>query len=268
MLEATGISHRVNGVVTLADTSIEVKAGEFVAIVGPNGAGKTTLMAMLAGELEPSTGTVTLAGKPLKDTTLEERSRLRAYLPPMQTQEIGFTVREVVAMGRHPWRDQDLPDDDLTEAALEAAGVASLAGRKLGSLSTGEAQLVQIARIFSQQAALLLLDEPTGGLDISHQERILRALASRADHHSVVAVLHDINAAASVADRMLIMSGGKAVAFGSPAQVLNEDLLSDVYDHPISVISHPFRDGPLVLVGNQTSDVRPAPRPSPQTPPR
>ncbi len=253
MLIADQVSYHLGDTVVVSETTLDVKTGEFVAVVGPNGAGKTTLLAMLAGELDPTSGSIMLGGNPLRDIPLEERARRRAYLSPTQLGGIAFTVRDLVAMGRHPWRAHGLADAEAVEAAMRAAGIEHLAERVFGSLSTGEAQLGQIGRILAQDTPLLLLDEPTTGMDIGHQDRILQTLAeSTRDKRSVIAVIHDLNAATSVADRMVMMSEGSAVAIGPPSEVLDGDLLSRVYAHPISVIDHPFRAGPLVLLRNQT----------------
>jgi iron complex transport system ATP-binding protein len=245
MLRADQISYCVGDAVPLAETSLQVEHGEFIAIVGPNGAGKTTLLALLAGELEPTSGSVTLGGEALDQLPLWARAQRRAYLPPHSRKDLSFTVREVVAMGRHPWRGDDPGDSGRVEASMQAVRVEQLSDRVFGALSTGEAQLVQIARILAQGAPLLLLDEPTAGLDVGQQERTLQTLA---EEPTVVAVIHDLNAAASVADRMLILSGGSTVAIGSPSEVLQDDLLSEIYAHPMAVVDHPFRDGPLVLL--------------------
>jgi iron complex transport system ATP-binding protein len=253
MLSADRITCRFGDATVVAETSLRVDAGEFVAIVGPNGAGKSTLLSLLAGELNPTMGVVSLGDDPLGDIPLEERAKRRAYLPPHPLNEMGFTVRDVVAMGRHPWRSQGLADDELIETAMRSAGVELLADRVLASLSTGEAQLAQIARILAQDTSILLLDEPTSGLDIAHQEAVLETLReSTRDSRAVVAVIHDLNAAASVADRIVVMSEGTTVAVGSPSEVLKDTLLSEVYAHPIAVVGHPFRVGPLVLLQSKT----------------
>ncbi|HLF44169.1 MAG TPA: ATP-binding cassette domain-containing protein [Acidimicrobiia bacterium] len=253
MLSASQISYRIGDIDVMSETSLDIEEGEFIAVVGPNGAGKTTLLSMLAGELDPTSGTVALRDRPIRDVPLEERARHRAYLPPNPITEIAFTVRDVVTMGRHPWRSQGLDDDQMVEAAMRAVGIEHQADRVFGSLSTGEAQLAQIARIVAQETPLLLLDEPTAGMDIGRQDRTLQTLAEWThDTRSVIAAIHDLNAAASVADRMVILSNGSAVAIGSPSEVFQDDLLSEVYAHPITVIDHPFRDGPLVLLRDRT----------------
>ena len=250
-LSALRISYQIGDTFVVSETTLEVDAGEFIAVVGPNGAGKTTILAMLAGELEPTSGSIALGDGLLNELALEERARLRAYLPPQPWNELAFTVRDVVTMGRHPWRSQVLGEIEVVDAAMEAVGVEHLAHRVFGSLSTGEAQLAQIARILAQGTSLLLLDEPTTGLDIGHQEQVLQTLATTRDK-TVIAVIHDLNAAASVADRMVILSKGSTVAIGPPSEVLQGDLLSEVYAHPIAVIDHPFRDGPLVMLRGRT----------------
>lgn len=253
MLIADQVSYRRDDTVVVSETTLEVKTGEFVVVVGPNGAGKTTLLAMLAGELDPTSGTITWGGNSLREIPLEERARRRAYLAPTMPDGIAFTTRDLVAMGRHPWRSHGLADAEVVEAVMRTVGVEHLADRVFGSLSTGEAQLGQIARILAQDTPLLLLDEPTARMDMGHQDRILRTLAeSTGESRTVIAVVHDLNAATSLADRMVIMSEGSAVAIGAPSDVLEGDLLSRVYAHPITVVDHPFRAGPLILLRDQT----------------
>ena len=250
MLKADQISYRIGGTTIVAETSLAVEAGEFIAIVGPNGAGKTTLLAMLAGELAPTSGVVTLEGQPLADLALDERARRRGYLPPHPLIELAFSVRDVVAMGRHPWRGQGpgKGTDEVVDEAMRVVGIEPLADRVVGSLSTGEAQLTQIARMLAQDTPLLLLDEPTTGMDLGHQQRTLQTLAGPGRDATVIAVIHDLNAAASVADRLVILSAGSTAAIGGPSEVLEGDLLTDIYGYPITVIDHPFRKGPLVLL--------------------
>jgi len=248
MLEADQISYRIGGTTVVSETSLAVEAGEFIAIVGPNGAGKTTLLAMLAGELAPTSGMITLGSQPLADLPLDERALRRGYLPPHPRIELAFSVRDVVAMGRHPWRAQGTGVDEVIGEAMRLVGIEPLADRVVGSLSTGEAQLTQIARMLAQDTPLLLLDEPTTGMDLGHQQRTLQTLAESGRSATVIAVIHDLNAAASVADRLVILSAGSTAAIGAPSEVLEGDLLTDIYGYPITVMGHPYREGPLVLL--------------------
>lgn len=236
----------VNGV------SIDAEAGELIAVVGPNSAGKSTLLRLLAGELTPRSGRVTVGGGSVSRTQLGELALRRSYLGQHPPVDVPFTVREVVAMGRHPHRTRPdntaAADDAAVDSALVTTDVAHLARRVYATLSGGEAQRVNIARVLAQDAPVALLDEPTAALDIGHREVVMRSLRSVADRGgAVVAVLHDLNLAAMFADRLLLLHDGKAVATGPPGDVLSEETLTRVYGHPVRVIDHPFRDSLLVL---------------------
>jgi len=151
-------------------------------------------------------------------------------------------------MGRHPWTSRSDRDRALTDRALEEMNLNDLADHVFATLSTGEARRTQIARVLAQDVEILLLDEPTSGLDIAHSEVVLDSLRRSArSGAAVVAVMHDLNAAARVVDRMVLLAHGAVVADGSPEDVLTEELLTEVYGHPIRISRHPFRQGILVL---------------------
>ncbi|GAB2659614.1 heme ABC transporter ATP-binding protein [Nocardia goodfellowii] len=234
----------------LEAVDFEVAAGEVVALVGPNGAGKSTLLAALAGELDPSEGTVELDGRSLSHWTPLDMARRRAVLPQTHTVGFPFTVHEVVAMGRAPWvRTERREDDDtLIAAALAAADVEHLVGRAFPTLSGGERARVALARVLAQDTPTLLLDEPTAALDLGHQEAVLRLAADRAAAGAaVVVVLHDLASAAAYADRVAVLESGGIAADGPPRQVLTTDLLTRVYQHPVEVLDHPVTGAQLVL---------------------
>lgn len=248
-LECRDLGYRVGGQWLVSEVSLAVEGGEVLAVAGPNGAGKSTLLALLAGDIRPTTGEVLVAGRPLKAYRAPELARLRAVLPQASPLQFAFTVRQVVELGRSPWwRDNTSDDDRVVEAAMAATGVGHLAGRSYLSLSGGEATRVSLARVLAQDTAVVLLDEPTANLDLRHQElamTVARGLAS--EGRTVVVVLHDLNLASAHADRLAVMCGGTLAASGAPASVLTEELLSTVYEHPVSVVTHPHRGCPLVL---------------------
>lgn len=251
-VRATEVSYRVGPIALLQGVSLDVAAGELVAVVGPNGAGKSTLLRLLAGELAPSLGYVTILEDPATGISVGELARRRSFLGQHLTSDVPFTVREVVAMGRHPHRanPENSASDDASAvaAALEQMDVTHLADRVLATLSGGEERRVHLARILAQESPVTLLDEPTTALDLGHQAMVTRTLRSLATAGTaVVAVLHDLNLAASFAHRILLLDGGRSVDSGPPFQVLRADTLSEVYRHPITVIDHPYRSGPLVL---------------------
>ncbi|NNC76306.1 MAG: ATP-binding cassette domain-containing protein [Acidimicrobiia bacterium] len=248
-LEASGVSYIVDGSTILAETSVAVERGELVAVVGPNGAGKSTLLAILAGVLRATSGTVTMADTDIVRTPPDVLARHRAYLPADLLKEIRFTVREVVAMGRHPWSASADDGVRITDA-LHAMDLAGLADHVFSTLSSGEAKRTHLARVLAQETQVLLLDEPASGLDIGHAERVLTTLRRlAASGCAVVAVMHDLNAAARAADRVVVLGHGEIVADGIPTDVLDAGLLSEVYEHPIRVTDHPLTRGPLISPG-------------------
>ncbi|MGW4632113.1 heme ABC transporter ATP-binding protein [Nocardia sp. NPDC004415] len=249
-LRATGLTVRRGQRTVLDDVDFQVAAGELVALVGPNGAGKSSLLAALAGELEPSTGTVKLEGHALTHWNHADMARRRAVLPQSHAVGFPFTAREVVAMGRSPWLHTAAAehDDTVIAAALVATDVTHLAGRPFPSLSGGERARVALARVLAQDTATLLLDEPTAALDIGHQEAVLRLAADRAATGSaVVVVVHDLGVAAAYADRVTVLDGGRVAADGPPRTVLTRELLTEVYRHPVDVFDHPTTGAQLVL---------------------
>lgn len=252
MLSARSVSFRVGDSTLVRDVDLDVAPTEIVAIVGPNGAGKSTLLSLLAADLSPTSGSVHLGDSPIEEFPLLELARRRAFLGQHPAADVPFTVGEMVALGRHPYRTDptNTPDTDRRAVAdaLAATDVDGVADRSFASLSGGEAQRVQIARVLAQGTPIVLLDEPTSALDIRHQELVMAVLRHRAEVGGmVVAALHDLNLAAHTADRVVVMSRGAAVAVGPPDAVLDAELLTAVYEHPVRVIDHPFRDGPLVL---------------------
>jgi iron complex transport system ATP-binding protein len=231
--------------------SLDLARGEVLALVGPNGAGKSTLLKLLAGDLSPSGGEVTLEGRPLARFGAKELALKRALLPQQTILQFAFTARAVVAMGRHPHLGMagESPEDDaVVEAALARTETVPLAERVYPSLSGGEQARVSLARVLAQETPVLLLDEPTAALDLRHQQSVLRIARDLArEGTAVLAVLHDLNLAATYADRIALLDEGKLVADGTPWDVLTEERLSAVFRHPIGVVRHPRRDCPLVL---------------------
>lgn len=233
----------------LHGVSFEVSPGDVVGIVGPNGAGKSTLLRVLAGDIRPSRGDAYLLDRSPATLSLRQLALVRAFVGPQAPSEVAFLVRQVVAMGRHPYGGEDRNAAiGIVDETLRRLDVADLAHRELRTLSSGEQQRVSIARAVVQDTGILLLDEPTSALDLQHQELVMELLRELAGHtKSVVAVLHDLNLAAAYADRVLLMAEGRVLAFGTPRDVLTSERLSAAYNRPVEVMRHPFRNCPLVL---------------------
>jgi iron complex transport system ATP-binding protein len=249
-LELRGVDVELGGVPVLHGIDLAVPPGELLALVGPNGAGKSTLLGCLSGDVAPRRGSVRVEGTELGRWPLSDLARVRAVLPQEHHLAFGFPVREVVEMGRAPWRrlPEEHEDEVAVEEALATVDVTHLADRSFTSLSGGEKARAAFARVLAQRARILLLDEPTAALDIAHQEALLgtaRAVADRG--RTVVAVLHDLTLAAAYADRVAVVCAGNLHAVGAPDRVLTGDLLSEVYGHPVDVFDHP-QTGELVIM--------------------
>lgn len=267
MIPRISVSHAgysIGGTTIVDDVTLDVGEVEFISVVGPNGAGKTTLLRLIAGDLKPSRGTVSLAGHAPTAMRPRALALVRAVLRPDAGEGIPFTVRTVVTLGRHPYRrdpaNSAARDTEVVDDALAATEITHLADRVVATLSTGERTRVAIARVLAQDTPIVLLDEPTTALDMGHQEATMALLHGVARQgRTVVAVLHDVNAAAAYTDRVVVMDHGAVRAVGSPDRVLSDDLLSEIYREPIRVVPHPFRATPMVLAsrplpGQDTGD--------------
>ncbi|MGW2169832.1 heme ABC transporter ATP-binding protein [Streptomyces sp. NPDC001705] len=250
LAEADGLRVRLGGRPVLDGVGVTVRAGEVLALVGPNGAGKSTLLGALAADVPVTEGLVRVHGRPVARWTAPELALRRAVLPQSASLSFPFPVAEVVRMGRAPWAGSDREDEDdaAVAEAMARTEVTGFAGRPFSALSGGERARVALARVLAQRAPLLLLDEPTAALDLRHQELVLRLCRERARAgDAVVVVLHDLALAAAYADRVAILRAGRIAAEGPPAEVFDEDLLSEVYDQPVEVLPHP-RTGALLVV--------------------
>ncbi len=248
MIRAEGVSVELSGRRVVHDVELAVPEGELLALVGPNGAGKSTLLSALSGERHPETGRVTLDGRPIRDIEPLELARLRAVLTQDNAVSFPFLVGQVVQMGRSPWlrTGQREQDAEAISQALERADVTHLLGRRFTQLSGGERARVSLARVLAQDTPIVLLDEPTAALDLRHQEDVLRiARQLAAEGRTVVVVLHDLSLAGAYADRVALLENGRMRALGAPAEVLTEELVSEVYGLAVEVL---VRDGrPLVI---------------------
>ncbi|GAB2925547.1 heme ABC transporter ATP-binding protein [Streptomyces mayteni] len=247
---AAGLGVRLGGRDVLTGVDLDVRAGEVLALVGPNGAGKSTLLAALAADQPPTSGELTIAGRPAAAWGARGLALRRALLPQTAALAFPFTVAEVVRMGRAPWAGTPAEDEDdaAVAEAMAATEVTAFASRQFSALSGGERARVALARVLAQRAPLLLLDEPTAALDLRHQELVLRVCRARAGAgDAVVVVLHDLGLAAAYADRAAVLHDGRVAAEGPPHTVFTEELLSRVYQHPVEVLPHPRTGVHLVV---------------------
>lgn len=247
-LRATDVTIRIGEATLLDGVSLDVAAGELVALVGPNGAGKSTLLQALAGDSTPSAGSVTVDGVAVSGIKPKLLARQRAVMLQQQALAFGFQVHEYVAMGRAPWHgtDGEERDREVIAEAMRRTDISHLASRTFQTLSGGEQARASFSRVLAQETAVLLLDEPTAALDIRHQEQLLMLARAAADAGAaVVVVLHDLSLAAAWSDRICVLAQGRLRAQGAPREVLRADLLGEVYEHPVDVIEH---NGRLLVV--------------------
>ena len=253
MLEIRDVHFSYNGLPVLRGLSLSVGPGELVGVVGPNGAGKTTLLRLIAGVLTPSSGHVRVSGLDLRSTKPAERARMVAAVPQSAQVPKGFTVLDVVLMGRNPhlgllqWEGKR--DLQVAARAMEQTGIAHLAERQATELSGGEQQRVVVAMALAQEALALLLDEPTSNLDLAHQQRVMELVRGicRERQGAVVVSMHDLTLAAQSCDRLVMLAGGRVWAQGTPAKVLTAENIRKVYSVDVVVARHPQSGGPVVL---------------------
>ncbi|AKZ53429.1 iron-dicitrate transporter subunit, ATP-binding component of ABC superfamily [Streptomyces ambofaciens ATCC 23877] len=229
--------------------SLAVPDGQVVGLVGPNGSGKSTALRCVYRALRPSSGTVWVGGQDLTRLPMRHSARTIAAMTQDGGVDFDFTVEEVVALGRAPHLrgNQALSggERELCERAMEQLDIGHLAHRGVMTLSGGERQRVLLARALVQEPEILVLDEPTNHLDVRHQVDLLSLL--RASGLTVLVVLHDLNLAAAACDRLGVLSRGRLVASGTPAEVLTRELVGDVFGVSASVVPHPLTGDPQLL---------------------
>ncbi len=220
----------------------DVPAGGWLIVIGPNGAGKSTLLKAVAGLL-PHDGEIRVGGGPLRDLSTRERARLIGYAPQVPQLPEGLSVTDYVLLGRTPHLGflarESHRDLRLVTEALDRLDLGALAGRALHTLSGGERQRAVLARVLAQQPRLLLLDEPTTGLDIGHAQGLLDLVdrLRQEDGTTVLATVHDLTFAAQYADRLLLLDGGKVAASGTPSEVLNAGTVREHYAAEVDVLA-------------------------------
>ncbi len=237
----------------LRNVDFAVATGGISALVGPNGSGKSTLLAVSTGYLEPTSGEIILLGKPLKDMPIKERAKSIAWLTQELPSAPGYTVRQVVLLGRYSYLrgfgSYTPEDEEICREALGRCGIEHLGNRMVGEISGGERQRVFLAQALAQGARLMLLDEPTNHLDpasLRHLLELLRGLTE--DGVAVLMVTHDLNLAARHAERIILLNEGRVVAEGEPEDVVKRELLSEVYGTEFTIIRHPLDAKPQILL--------------------
>lgn len=240
--EVSNLGVRIGDTPILRNINIGFQEGEVTALLGHNGSGKSTLLKVLARHQAPSEGQVSLLGRSFLSTGAREFARTVGYLPQHPPGTDGLTVRELVALGRYPWRGPlgryNREDQRLIDQAIADTGLESFTHRSVDTLSGGERQRAWIAMLLAQQTRCLLLDEPISALDVKHQVETLRLVHHLAERRelTVIVVLHDVDLAARFCDRLVAIKGGRLVADGRPAEIMDSGILETIYGVPMGVM--------------------------------
>jgi iron complex transport system ATP-binding protein len=242
-LGVRSVSVTAGPVTLLAHIDLAVEAGGWVGIIGPNGAGKSTLLRVIVGAVTPDQGRVTIGERDLAQLSRTERARLVALVPQRPQIPPAMTVFQYVLLGRTPHLGplaaEGRHDLEVVGATLARLHLEALARRQLGTLSGGELQRAILARALSQQAPVLLLDEPTTALDLGHQQEVLELVEALRHQYrlTVLSALHDLTAASQFCDRLVLLSGGSKVGEGIPAEVLTGSTISRYFGATAEVLA-------------------------------
>ncbi|ELY5872833.1 iron-enterobactin ABC transporter ATP-binding protein [Cronobacter sakazakii] len=233
--------------------NVAIPDGKFTAIIGPNGCGKSTLLRTLSRLMKPLGGQVRLDGEAIQHFATKEVARRIGLLAQNASAPGDITVAELVARGRYPhqplftrWRDED---ERAVQKAMAATGVTALADQSVDTLSGGQRQRAWIAMVLAQETSILLLDEPTTWLDISHQIDLLELLCTlnRDQGYTLAAVLHDLNQACRYANHLIALRDGKIIAEGAPSEIVDAALIEAIYGLRCMIIEDPVAGTPLVV---------------------
>ena len=254
VLKARSIEVELGNSTILNPLSFDLHAGEILGVMGPNGAGKSTLLGALTHEVPLRGGEVIFHDKPISSWSLEERAAYLAALPQFTHLQFDFTPEQVIRMGRTPYPKSHF-DDRVIEDCIDVCDLTGCLSRPYTQLSGGEKQRCQIARVLAQLAdqsddlasKLLLLDEPFSSLDVGHQQSLIshfRELSKKG--LAIIITLHDMNALAQVADRVLVLDQGSCVGLGSPSDIITPTLLKTTFNVEAHISAHPVTGAPWV----------------------
>lgn len=252
-LRAKNLTLGYSDVDVVRDLDVAIPDGRITVIVGANACGKSTLLRGLARLLRPRSGQVILDGKSVHDLKSIDVAKVLGLLPQSPVAPDGITVGDLVGRGRYPhqgwFRQWSAEDDRAVAGALEATGTADLVDRNIAELSGGQRQRVWVAMALAQDTDLLLLDEPTTFLDINHQVELLDLLTdlNRESGKTIIIVLHDLNLACRYADHIIAMKRGAILAEGSPIDVIDSAVVTEVFGLACEVVPDPVSGTPMIV---------------------
>jgi iron complex transport system ATP-binding protein len=242
----TDVSFAYGTVPVLQDINLCLTSGKFYGVVGPNGCGKTTFLDLLIGSKKQLTGTICFQGKEIQTFAKRELARQLALVPQEFDTGFGFTVEEIVLMGRHPHIDRfsapAYEDWLAVDQAMECIGISKLKNRCTNNLSGGQKQRAVVARALAQNASVLLFDEATSSLDVKYTLQIFNIAHQlvQTEGRTVIAVIHNLNLAAAYCDQLLFMKEGRIVRHGPTEQTMTEETIAEVFDVQAKVVFDPF----------------------------
>jgi iron complex transport system ATP-binding protein len=243
-LKTSGLALEYSGKKVLHNISLELNNNELIAIIGPNGAGKSSLLKIISQALQPTAGTVYLNNQDLQSYNKAELAKIRSFVSAEENINNEYiSVIQYLSFGRAPYQNWfgslSGADQQIIDRCVAATGIEEFLPKNITELSSGERQRVQITRALIQEPSLLLLDEPTSHLDISHQLEIMSLLKKIAGAGvRIITILHDLNLASYFCNRLLLLNKGEIICFGSPAEVLTEPYLEKVFRNKWEIINN------------------------------
>ena len=256
LLTMNNISFSYENKSVFHDVSVQLAPGKLVGIVGPNGGGKSTLLKLIAKQMDPNSGDITLKGKSLSQYSMKALAKQVAYLPQHPLSPAGITVEQLVQYGRHPhqswfsqWSDKDA---EQVNQAIELMQLEAILQQPVSSLSGGQRQRAWLAMILAQDTDLILLDEPTSALDIGHQIEVMESISHMvASGKTVVLVIHDLAAAARYCDELIAIGNNTVVAAGDVGEVVTKSLIDELYDTNVDILYAPYDQAPVIVPRRQ-----------------
>ena len=243
MITLTNVAKHYNDEVSIGPVDLEIPAGGVTSLVGPNGAGKSTLLTMIGRLVGMDEGTIEVAGYDVTSTKSADLAKIVSILRQENHFVTRLTVRQLVGFGRFPYSKGRITaeDEKIITRSIDFLGLTELEGRYLDELSGGQRQRAYVAMVLAQDTDYILLDEPLNNLDMRHSVQMMQHLHRAATElgRTVVIVLHDINFAGHYADRICAAKNGRIVHFGTPEEIMRDDILTEVFDTPVEVVDGP-----------------------------
>ncbi|MGX1750266.1 iron ABC transporter ATP-binding protein [Glutamicibacter protophormiae] len=249
MITLNDVQKKYSSEVSIGPVTLQIPSGGITALVGPNGAGKSTMLTMVGRLLGIDSGSIEVAGYDVTKTNSKDLAKIVSILRQENHFVTRLTVRQLVGFGRYPHSKGRLTtaDEEIISRSIDFLDLSELEGRYLDELSGGQRQRAYVAMVLAQDTDTVLLDEPLNNLDMKHSVIMMRHLKRAAAelNRTIVIVLHDINFAGHYADYICAMKQGKVVEFGTPERIMNDEILTDVFETPVRVIAGP--EGPLAV---------------------